>query len=223
MHLDAWNEDYFITLPSIHIEGLIYGSPFVELNKSTTITSSSGFVSKIDYSGKGWVSGKKNTFTATVSPIGKERHVLFSAEGQWNESFTIHAGPNKKTSPVLETFSSTAHPTTKLTLPPLEEQDPRESKRAWKRVADAIVKGDMDTTSIEKSKIENSQREMRKREQAEGSEWQRTFFSRVKEWPELETLAKTAGERIESDKTNGVWRYDVEKAKQAQRPFGGGV
>ena len=31
LHLDGWEEDYLITLPSLHIEGLVYGSPYVRL------------------------------------------------------------------------------------------------------------------------------------------------------------------------------------------------
>lgn len=212
------NEDYLITLPSIHIENLIYGSPFVELNKSTTITSSTGYISKIDYSGKGWVSGKKNTFSATLVKEGKEKDVLYSVDGQWNDSFTIKEGSSKH-GRVIETYSASQNPTTKLKIPPLEEQSPRESKKAWNKVANAILKGDMDTTSYEKSKIENQQREMRKKEQAEGKEWQRTFFSRLKQDPIFDKLAKPVGEKVEGDKTNGIWRYDASKAKNAQRPF----
>ena len=48
----------------------------------------------------------------------------------------------------------------------------QESRRAWAKVADAILKGDMDTTAREKSIIENRQREMRRIEQAEGREWE---------------------------------------------------
>jgi hypothetical protein len=68
LHLDAYDEDYLITLPSLHIEGLITGSPYVELNKSTYIVSSSGYTSRIDYSGKGWVSGTRNSLSAVVFP-----------------------------------------------------------------------------------------------------------------------------------------------------------
>ena len=217
-HLDTFNEDYLITLPPIYIDNLIYGSPFVELHKSTTITSSSGFVAKIDYSGKGWVSGKKNTFTATLFKEGKEKDVLYSIDGHWNESFTVKEG-SAKHGKVLEVYDSNKHPTTKLKLPPLEEQSPRESKKAWNKVANAIMKGDMDTTGHEKSKIEVQQREMRKKEQTEGKEWQRTFFSRAKEDPIFDKLAKPTGEKIEADKTNGIWRFDQEKAKNAKRPF----
>ena len=56
LHLDAYNESYLITLSALHIEGLITGSPYVELNSSTYIQSSTGYTARIDYSGKGWVS-----------------------------------------------------------------------------------------------------------------------------------------------------------------------
>lgn len=84
-----------ISLPSLHIEGIVYGSPYVELNKSTTITSSSGYVAKVDYSGKGWVSGKKNSFTATLSKEG-HKEVLYTVEGQWSDKFVLKEGKSKK-------------------------------------------------------------------------------------------------------------------------------
>ena len=70
----------------------------------------------------------------------------------------------------------------------------------------------MDQVHVEKSKIENEQREMRKKEQAEGREWQRRFFKRSdKPEPLWEKLAKPIGEKVEADKTGGVWRFDESK------------
>lgn len=66
----------------------------------------------------------------------------------------------------------------------------------------------MDTVGAEKSKIENAQRELRKKEQSEGREWERRFFKRVETCPILETLSNSLGEKIESDKTGGLWRFD---------------
>ncbi|KAL8743205.1 MAG: hypothetical protein Q9190_004423 [Brigantiaea leucoxantha] len=217
------DETYLITLPNIHIEGLIYGKPFVELNGCTYISSSSGYVAKIDYSGKGWVSGKKNSFTATLYPAGKERDVLYSVEGQWPEAFTIRQGSGKHGS-VVDTFNARTQPMTPLIVPVLEQQDPWEANRAWEKVISAITKGDMDTTNSEKSKIENAQRALRQRERDEKREWERKFFKRgekAEEW--WEKLAARMGERVESDKTGGVWRFDSEKAKEARRPFHEGV
>lgn len=84
-----------ITLPSLHIEGIVYGSPYVELNRSSTIVSSTGYISKIDYSGKGWLSGKKNNFAAALSKEGS-KEILYTIEGQWTDSFTIKEGGKSK-------------------------------------------------------------------------------------------------------------------------------
>lgn len=69
----------------------------------------------------------------------------------------------------------------------------------------------MDTVGAEKSKIENSQRELRRKEQSEGREWERRFFKRVQGCSIFEALAGPIGEKIESDKTGGVWRFDEKK------------
>lgn len=186
------------------------------MNKATYIQSSSGYTAKIDYSGKGWLSGKKNSFIATLYPERKEKDVLYEISGQWTDNFTIRDGKKRE----VETYSAKNHKTTPLIVAPIDQQDARETRRAWRSVAAAISKGDMDTTSMEKSKIENAQRELRKKEQAEGREWERTFFSRVSSDPLFEKLATPIGERSETDKTGGMWRFDVNKAQSA-RPLQG--
>lgn len=168
LHIDEYDEDYLITLPSLHIEGLISGSPYVELNRCSYIQSSTGYTAKIDYSGKGWISGKSNTFSAVLYPQGKEKEAIYTADGQWNGAFVIK---NAKTKEVVDTYDPEKTKVTPLTVAPIEEQDDYESRRAWKKVADAIIKGDMETTSFEKSLIENRQRELRRLEKEEGREW----------------------------------------------------
>jgi hypothetical protein len=101
----------------------------------------------------------------------------------------------------------------------IEEQDEMESRRAWQRVAAAIGKGDMDVTSAEKTRIENEQREMRKKEKEEGREWERRFFSRMEKDGVFEALGKKIGESLDAEKTGGVWTWDAEKAKDAKPPF----
>lgn len=208
LHIDRFNEDYLITLPSLHIEGLIYGSPFVELNKSTYIQSSTGYTARIDYSGKGWLSGKKNSFTAILYPEGKEKDALYTIEGQWSEQFIIRDGKTKRE---IEVYNARANKTTPLTVAPIDQQDPLESRRAWRHVAAAIEKGDMDKTGAEKSMIEIRQREMRKQEAAEKKEWERRYFVRVNKDAIYETLAAKIGEKSEPEKTGGIWKWDPKK------------
>ncbi|AEO65794.1 uncharacterized protein THITE_2113234 [Thermothielavioides terrestris NRRL 8126] len=214
-------DTFLITLPSLHIEGLIFGSPFIELEGSSYITSSAGFTAKIDYSGKGWLSGKKNSFTATLYPTGKEKDVLFNVSGQWTKSFEIHSGPAKSNSKdnLVETWDPSDNPPSPLIVVPLEKQHPLESRRAWAKVAAAISKGDLDTVSQEKGKIENAQREMRAREKAEGRTWQRRYFTARSDNPDpiLRSLGPVVGlpANGDADKTGGLWRFDSAKAMEA--------
>jgi hypothetical protein len=217
LHIDAYDEDYLITLPSLHIEGLITGSPYVELNGSTYIQSTSGYTARIDYSGKGWVSGKKNTFSAVLYPEGKEKDAIYKVDGQWTDTWHVKEGGKSKT--IVETFDHKATKTTPLIVAPVEEQDHFETRRAWKKVSDAINKGDMDATSAEKSIIETRQRDMRKEEKEAGREWERKFFTRLDASPRFQRLATKIGEPVNDSQTNGVWVFDQEKANAAKSPF----
>lgn len=40
-------EEYLITLPKLRIEGLWYGSPYIELAESSYVASSTGWVSTV--------------------------------------------------------------------------------------------------------------------------------------------------------------------------------
>lgn len=213
LHIDEFNEDYLITLPALHIDGLLVGSPYVELDGSTSIVSSSGYTAKISYSGKGWLSGSKNSYTASLHPTGKEREVLYTSEGRWSKGIEIKDAKTKK---VVETHDPNKNKPTPLTVAPLDQQDEMESRRAWQKVAAAIDKGDMEATAREKTVIEERQRALRRQEKEENKEWARRFFKRAEEYPVFEALAAKIGEAVQADKTNGVWMYDSEKSKEAE-------
>ena len=190
-----------ITLPALHIEGLMSGAPYVELNRSSSIVSSSGYTAHIEYSGRGWLSGKKNTFSATLSPSDSPKTILFTAEGQWTGAFYIKDSNKKE----IDSWDPAVKTPTMPMVKDINEQEPMESRRAWSKVAEAIHKGDMDATQREKSIIENQQRDLRKKEQEEGKEWQRKYFSRIRSDPLFEELAKSVGESAEPEKTDGIW------------------
>ncbi|KAL6941742.1 hypothetical protein ACO0RG_002880 [Hanseniaspora osmophila] len=60
------DDTFLITLPSLHIEGLLLAAPFVELDSKSYIQSSSGYFAIIEYSGRGYFSGKKNSFKCKI-------------------------------------------------------------------------------------------------------------------------------------------------------------
>ena len=188
-------------------------------------------MAKIDYSGKGWLSGKKNRFTAALwkEGVGSEKHPLYSVDGQWNDHFTLREGEGKHAKEI-EYYDAKAAKTTPLTVAPIEDQDPYESRKAWRRVAASIEKGDMDATSHYKSRIEVAQRALRKKEQEENRDWKRAFFRQAdSSSPEEVTFQKlvkmvsgiNGWPGVEPEKTAGVWRFDAAKAKNAKPPYHG--
>ncbi len=136
----------------------------------------------------------------------------------------MHEGDKPKKGREIESYR--VSPTTPLTVAPIEQQDPFESRRAWRNVAASIIKGDMDAVSFHKSKIENAQRELRKKEKEEGRDWERKFFKTVREDedPTFTRLVKmvsgaTAWAGVEAEKTAGVWRFDPESAGRVRPPY----
>ena len=61
-------------MPKIWVNGLMTGALEPELSGSSYIRSASGYSAKIDYSYKGWLGGKKNSFVANLFKDGQKEH-----------------------------------------------------------------------------------------------------------------------------------------------------
>ncbi|PCH43009.1 Oxysterol-binding protein [Wolfiporia cocos MD-104 SS10] len=174
-------EEFLITLPRLRIDGLWYGSPYIELAETSYIQSSTGWLSTIEYKGKGYFSGKSHTFKASLSPPGSS-HAAHTYEGLWHQT-----SKDVRTGTI---FTDVTSPKEEVTVKSVEEMDDWESRRLWRWVAKGIRDGDFETASKEKSKIENEQRQRRKDEQAAGTQWQLKHFDHVDSDPIYERLGK---------------------------------
>jgi len=167
------------------------------------------------------MSGEKNHVHAAVyGPDDSERkHPIYEVDGAWNRTFTFKDVLEKKD---LEIFDTNAQKPAPLKVAPVEEQDPWESRRAWAGVIDALEHGDMQRTSDAKSKVEQAQREWRRKEEAESRPWQPKFFIRSHTDDVFERLASasSAGQHRD-DAAYGIWKFNAEEAARAQRPFHG--
>jgi hypothetical protein len=145
---DGTKEDFLITLPRLRIEGLWYGSPYIELTDTSYIQSSSGWLSTIKYQGKGYFSGKSHSFKADLAPpIGSGSSFQASSfEGQWNAT-----SKDLRTGVV---FTDVTGPKEEVSVRPVEEQGEWESRALWLKVAKGIRESDFETAAREKSRIE---------------------------------------------------------------------
>lgn len=172
-------ESFLITYPTIHLEGILMASPYVELESKSYIQATSGLIWEIEYSGKGYFSGRKNTFKARLfrnsNELQQSKSPLFTVSGQWSGKSEIE-GPQIKTQAFFDVNQSKIYP---LTVKAIAEQHELESRKAWGDVARAIELGDMKLISQTKTKLENAQRELRKDELKKGNKWKRRWFKDV--------------------------------------------
>ena len=229
------NEAYFIPLPNVKVKGILTGAPHPELTGSYKISSTSGYTSNVDFTPSKSMfslsssSSPKDSFHASLhhDSSGPDKP-LYTISGQWTDSFTIH---DCTTDTDVETFSTSA-PTPgrakEITVPTLSEQSPWESRHAWSDTTSALNRGDMQGASDAKSKLEQAQRDMRKREagganqaqkENEGESWERCFFRSVQTDEVFEDLARRAGEEKHVHETMGVWKVDWEAVRSKKRPY----
>lgn len=220
LHLDRFDEDYLIPFPDCKVQGFLSGKLYPELGGTCHIISSSGFVSEITFSGQGLFSGTRNHFTAKMYRAKDiTKTPIYLATGQWSSEFTIR-NANGET---IITCGAKGSPVAALQIPGLDDQDHWESRNAWKNVLAALRKGDMQSTIREKTKLEEAQRKMRKKEWAEGIQWEPKFFSSTTDDPVFSKLAAVTGWKLQAERTKGVWRFDYAKREKAEKPYHGDI
>ncbi|KAK3074376.1 hypothetical protein LTR53_003239 [Teratosphaeriaceae sp. CCFEE 6253] len=221
MHLDQHNEDYLIPLPNVKVKGILTGGPYPELHGTYSLVSSTGYVAEVDFTGKGFlgIGGKKNGVHAAIyrADDSKRKDALFTILGSWSESFEIQDASGK----TIDTYDVGAAPASEFRAPPLDEQDPWESRKAWGGVIESIHRGDMQGVADHKSRLENGQRAMRKLPETQEASWEAVFFRKEEGNAVAERLMAGVGQKLNSESTCGVWRYDLQGAAKRERPWRG--
>ncbi|KAM0280794.1 hypothetical protein ACHAQH_003822 [Verticillium albo-atrum] len=222
LHIDRYNEDHLIPLPAVQVRGFLGGRLYPEITGVYTIPSSGPYVSEIRFSGAGlcW-GGCKNGFTAVVyRRDDPDRTPVYSLKGVWSDSWIVRDARGD----VIDRFRLDEARVAPMDMPPLDAQDPWESRRAWREVETGLRTGDLRSAVAAKTEIEKAQREMRAVEAEEGTTWEPLLFkSSIGEKHEVfHRLAEgmEGWEHLHDERTRGVWRVD-EAALKTERPFRG--
>jgi hypothetical protein len=223
LYLARHEETYLIPLPNVKVKGILTGGPYPELQGSYKIPSTSGYTSSIDFEGKGifGAASKKHKFDAKVYRDGDPDNPLYTISGNWDSTFVIHDVAKARD---IETFDVSTARTTQITTDPLSEQDPWESRLAWRDVREALQRGDMQATADAKSKLEKGQREMRKHD-GDGKDWDRLFYGAGDVDEIASKLARDIGQSIDPKETVAAWKFRVDAWNQGKfrKPYRGDV
>ncbi|KAG8819437.1 Oxysterol binding protein [Serendipita sp. 399] len=180
-------EKYLITLPRLRIDGIWYGAPYIELTDNGFIQSSTGYLSTLEYKGKGYFSGKAHSIKATVTSLDNPG-LSVVVDGQWDTTTKVTSSTGSKRAKSGSTFTDVTSSKEEVTVAPLESQGEWETRKIWEKVANGIRTGDFDSASKDKTRIENEQRQRRKDEAAAGTPWQLKHFLHVEDDPDCESL-----------------------------------
>jgi hypothetical protein len=163
------------------------------------------------------LSGDKNHVRAEIHRTGekKGKHPMFTVDGNWTDTLTFKDGSGS----TIDTYQVGSTPATDFRTVPLEQQDPWESRKAWSGVISSIHSGNMQGVADAKSKLENGQREMRKRPETSEEKWTSLFFQRDDNDPVAQKLLDVVGEKMDVAGTCGVWKFNKEKFEKAERPW----
>lgn len=205
--LNVKNDEYLLTPPPLHIEGILMASPFVELDGKSYIQAKNGLFTVIEFSGRGYFSGKKNSFKAKIfknyESYKNKDFSIYTISGQWSgiSKITKTLENGKKSDEVLF-YDADRTGAEHLVVKPVEDQHPLESRKAWLETAKAIKNNDFDGIARAKTELEETQRELRKQEEEKGISWQRRWFIDLDYSNGDETTTATNGTTDETITTN---------------------
>ncbi|KAK4935132.1 hypothetical protein LTR10_023753 [Elasticomyces elasticus] len=217
--LDKYKETYMFPLPDVNARGVFSGVPWPELNDVYKIVSTSGFTAEMTFIGKKFWRGERNCFEASIYRTSDEnKKAIFTLAGNWSSRFSIFNSAGKE----IEVFdlSEAQNQPVPMNIKPVDQQNPWESRRAWQATFDAIRKGDQGSIVREKSKVEDAQRQMRKREKTEGKKWETMFFTRSDDVEDDSDAVQKLFDQYEDSEidrlrgTNGCWKFDTRKEKR---------
>jgi hypothetical protein len=165
IHVEPTKETYICSWPDVYIRGLIFGTFFMELcGKTKLVCEESGIVCEIEFKPKPMWGGEANEIEVEVKSMnGKHLYSLF---GKWDDVIYIkNRGKNKKKDDNEKRVFLEALKQKKLckNIRDMKDQNEYESQTLWAPLTQAIKKQDLKAASDAKSKIEQTQRDRRKK------------------------------------------------------------
>jgi hypothetical protein len=125
-------------------------------------------IASIEYSTRGYFSGERNSFKATLKPLDGD-DPFYTVQGVWSgvSNYVDHTKEDDDDESELF-FDALVDRPVAPELKPKDEMGSLESHKLWSKVTDAINTKDYATASREKSKIEDAQRVLAKARKERG-------------------------------------------------------
>lgn len=185
-------ETYNITHPMAAVAGLISGSPYATIGESTTITCKKDDIAVgryrtiIGYIGESWLRSPKYALEGVIYKVEDEAElewtkvkqvpadrVVATFEGSWRGEVRWKTPKDAKPKVLLNMVPLAVAP---KTVAPLDQQDPRESRKVWAGVTEALLAKNYSLASKRKQELEQAQRDRAEERKKTGEEHRPRFY-----------------------------------------------
>lgn len=199
VELAPHGEKYECSLPTVSANNLIIGTPYLDLFGPTTIKNLSrpGDTCIINFHPRGWSASSYYKLDGDVFRAGNKKESIYKFEGKWNEGASLI---NVKTGEKETIWKKNPYPDqweymygfTRFMLqmnyfPKRLRNLVAPTDTRWRPDQRALENGDIPLATIEKNRLEEKQRAVRKYKEKLGIEHQSVYFD---EWhnPEDESI-----------------------------------
>lgn len=175
VYLPKLDEEYVITLPELHVRGLLTGGPFVELTGEVVIIGTNGFGARLKFTPKPWFSGEYDTMEGLIADLrDRKQPPPFILRGKWSDRVDIIASESGKTSVLFDILQIKRDLLPEVK--PVSKQSSLESRRVWWSVTKALRRSNYTAANEAKSVIEEEQRTLRKERASTNQQWEPKLF-----------------------------------------------
>ena len=187
LFLEKYREEYSISLPELHIRGLVNGQPFVEITGTIDILGTNDWASQIRFIPKPWFSGVydmmegvifNNLSGATVYDLwGNWKKTIYCAQHQPGRTLDdLVCLPESPDDPSFVFYDVENSPPRKPMVRPLDKQGEFESQKIWLLVTQALQSKSYKHAGDLKNAIEEQERALRKERAARNEVWDPALF-----------------------------------------------
>lgn len=157
VYILPFGEEYELTFPSYQAKGFLYGTLTMEIVGNVTVScKQSNLCTEIDFKAKPMLGGEYNMMEGKIKQ-GKK--TLYTLSGKWDSEVILK---NSETDEKKIFWNPTPEVQKERAIkyrPVWDELQPNESEKLWIKVTEAIKSNDQQAATLEKTVLEDKQRE----------------------------------------------------------------
>jgi len=160
VYILPFDEEYELTFPSLYAKGFLFGTLMMELVGTVHVRCrKTGYSAEIEFRQKPVFGGDYNALQGKIFHRNTPNNALYQIQGKWDSRIEIVDTRTHESSIFWQPTVDILRNRIVCQKPARDMMLPNESDRLWEHVSAAILQGDQNRATEEKSLLERRQRE----------------------------------------------------------------